>query len=207
MECCCVHKLFLDCKHAARRIARNAEEVWQVYVKKLGYREPCFPTGTQSGTRYKVNITTWHAGYWEGGDTYNGRSDARALQCHAGWSARGSANIGAAARIDARFSNAFLTPRARVPGSWWEGHANYGRERWFQHYGTFFASNAGAPGRIDPTYLKSVARRSDESPRDGIIIFRGRCFCISTKIPTASLTSAKARWSSSGNNVRSTSIR
>ncbi|MGC3961716.1 MAG: hypothetical protein QM813_28455 [Verrucomicrobiota bacterium] len=28
-----------------------------------------------------------------------------------------------------------------VPGSWWEGHANYGRERYLQHFGALFASN------------------------------------------------------------------
>src|SRR5262249_41001796 len=48
---------------------RNAEECWQVMVKKLGYREPAQATETQSGTKYKLNITTWHSGYWEGGDT------------------------------------------------------------------------------------------------------------------------------------------
>ena len=56
---------------------RNAEEVWQLYVKKLGYREPCYATETGGGPRYKVNITSWHGGYWMGGDTDGGASLAR----------------------------------------------------------------------------------------------------------------------------------
>lgn len=128
---------------------RNAEEVWQVYVKKLGYREPCFATGTQSGTKYKVNITTWHSGYWEGGDTYNGTTLARFNATPDGLRVDPPTLV-----LPHELMHAFQMHNTTgyVPGSWWEGHANYGRERWLQHYGTLFASNARSG--IDPTYLR-----------------------------------------------------
>jgi hypothetical protein len=37
-----------------------------------------------------------------------------------------------------------------VPGEWWETDANYGRERYIQHYQTFFPNFSG----IDPTFLR-----------------------------------------------------
>ena len=49
---------------------RNLEEVWQLYVKRLGYREPSesWVVANRDGKKYKVNVSSWHSGYWAGNE-------------------------------------------------------------------------------------------------------------------------------------------
>ena len=49
---------------------RNLEETWQLYVKRLGYREPAesWTVANRNGNKYKVNVSSWHAGYWAGNE-------------------------------------------------------------------------------------------------------------------------------------------
>ena len=128
---------------------RNAEECWQVMVKKLGYREPCQATERQSGTKYKLNITTWHSGYWEGGDTYSGTTLARLNITPDGLRVDPPTLV-----LPHEFTHCIQLHNTTgyVPGSWWEGHANYGRERYLQHFGVLQPSNQRSG--IDPTYLR-----------------------------------------------------
>jgi hypothetical protein len=129
----------------AQGTLRNAEECWQILCKKLGYREPCFATGTTNGTRYKVNITTWHSGYWAGLDGSYGRlnitPDGLRVDPPTGV-------------LPHEFTHViqFHNSSSYIPGSWWEGHANYGRERYLQHFGALFPANQRSG--IDPTYLR-----------------------------------------------------
>lgn len=128
---------------------RNAEETWQVYVNELGYREPDQAVETQSGTKYKLNITSWHGGYWAGGDTDGGVTLARLNITPDGLRENPPTWV-----IPHELTHCFQLHNTTgyVPGAWWEGHANYGRERWLEHYGAFFASNQRSG--IDPTYLR-----------------------------------------------------
>jgi len=128
---------------------RNLEEAWQVYVKKLGYREPSRSIGTTTGTEYKLNVTTWHSGYWAGPDDFSGTSLARLNITPDGL------------RVDAptwviphelMHCFQFHNTTGNVPGEWFEFHANYGRERWLQHYQAFYPNTSG----IDPTHMRSA---------------------------------------------------
>jgi hypothetical protein len=129
----------------AQGTLRNAEECWQILCRKLGYREPCFATGTTNGTRYKVNITTWHSGYWAGLDGSYGRlnitPDGLRVDPPTGVLPHEFTHV-----------TQFHNTSSYVPGSWWEGHANYGRERYLQHFGALFPANQRSG--IDPTYLR-----------------------------------------------------
>ncbi len=130
----------------ARNTLRNAEECWQVYVAKMGYREPAWATGAgTTGTRYKLNITTWHSGYWAGGDG----SHARLNITPDGLRENPPSGV-----IPHELMHCFQfhNTSGNVPGAWWEGHANYGRERYNQHYRLLYASNQRSG--IDPTYLR-----------------------------------------------------
>ena len=127
---------------------RNLEESWQIFAKKLGYREPCFAIGTTSGTRYKLNVTTWHSGYWAGGDDFSGTSFARLNITPDGLRVDPPTWI-----IPHELMHCFQfhNTTGNVPGEWFEFHANYGRERWLQHYQYFYPNGSG----IDPTHLRS----------------------------------------------------
>ena len=129
----------------ARNTLRNAEETWQVFIKKLGYREACFAIGSTSGTRYKTNITTWHSGYWAGPDTNYGRLNI---------TPDGLGENPPSGVIPHEFMHVlqFHNTTGNVPGSWFEGHANYARERYLQHFRLLFGSTARSG--IDPTYLR-----------------------------------------------------
>lgn len=118
---------------------RNAEEVWQVHAKKLGYREPCFtmedPTGGGGTIRGKVNISTWHAGYWAGGDW-----DGSGNRCRFNATPDGL-------RVDPptwvlphelMHDFQFVNNQAGMPGAWYEAHADYATERWLEHYQVLF---------------------------------------------------------------------
>ena len=128
---------------------RNAEEVWQVYVKLLGYREPCQATETHGGPRYKINITTWHGGYWAGGDTDNGTTLARFNATPDGLRVDPPTWV-----LPHELMHAFQLHNTSgyMPGSWWEGHANYGRERYLEHYRALYDANTRSG--IEPTYLR-----------------------------------------------------
>lgn len=133
----------------AQGTLRNLEECWQVFVKKLGYREPSRSIGTTAGTEYKLNVTSWHSGYWAGPDDFGGTSFARLNITPDGL------------RVDAptwviphelMHCFQFHNTTGNVPGEWFEFHANYGRERWLQHYQAFYPNTSG----IDPTHLRSA---------------------------------------------------
>ena len=128
---------------------RNAEESWQVFAKKLGYREPAQNTATQTGTKYKLNITSWHSGYWAGGDTSGGATLARLNITPDGLRENPPTGV-----LPHELMHCFQMHNTTgyVPGAWWEGHANYGRERYLQHFGALFPSNQRSG--IDPTYLR-----------------------------------------------------
>ncbi len=128
---------------------RNAEECWQLFVKKMGYREPAQNTATQTGTKYKLNITSWHGGYWAGGDTFGGTTLARLNITPDGLRENPPTGV-----LPHELMHCFQmhNTSSYVPGAWWEGHANYGRERYLQHYGVLFPSNQRSG--IDPTYLR-----------------------------------------------------
>ncbi len=130
---------------------RNLEETWQVYVNLLGYREPAesWNPANRNGNKYKVNMITWHSGYWAGGD---------------GNTAFGYLNITPdGLRMD---PPTWVIPHEvmhvfqfhqrdggqTVDGSWSEGHANYGRELWLTYYRNLFPNDSG----IDANYIHSA---------------------------------------------------
>ena len=133
----------------ARGTLRNMEEIWQVYVKKHGYREPCYPIGATSGdVKYKSNMTMiFLGGTWAGGDN-NGVPGGPAY----GW----QNTYPAATRVDPpSWVNAheFMHVcqmhqdggfRDNAPmGKWWEAHANYGQEIYIEHYKILFPGESG----------------------------------------------------------------
>ena len=125
---------------------RNAEECWQVFVNKMGYREPAWAMGAgTSGTRYKLNITTWHSGYWAGGDG----SYARLNITPDGLRENPPSGV-----IPHELMHCFQfhNTSGNVPGAWREGHANYGRERYNEHFRLLYLANQRSG--IDPTYLR-----------------------------------------------------
>ncbi len=140
----------------ARGSLRNAEEAWQVYVKVMGYREPCYAIGTTSGTKYKVNLTTWHSGYWEGNDDYAGTSLARFNITTDGLQVDPPSWI-----IPHELMHVFQShnDNGNYSGQW-ETHANYGRERWLQYYQVFYPnrSNIEGLGVRDGHFMMSSGR-------------------------------------------------
>lgn len=127
---------------------RNLEEAWQVYVKKLGYSEPCQDTVSKSGPKYKTNLTTWNPGYNCGIDDYNGTKLALLNITPDGLVVDPPTLV-----IPHEFRHAiqYHNTLGNVTGDWWEFDANYGRERWLQHYGALLYPNFSG---IDPTYLR-----------------------------------------------------
>ena len=133
----------------ARGTLRNMEEIWQVYVKKYGYQEPCYPIGATSGTtKYKTNMTMiFLGGTWAGGDN-NGIPGGPAY----GW----QNTYPAATRVDPpSWVNAHefmhvcqmhqeggFVDNAPM-GKWWEAHANYGQEIFIEHYKVHFPGESG----------------------------------------------------------------
>ena len=110
---------------------RNAEECWAVYVKKLGYTPP------QNNAANKVNFTCIYSGNFGGGPMFQiSRYELRIDPPT--WTTphelmhvfQGAANGG------------------NVPGDFHEMHANYGRERWLQHYQNLFPGQSGFASSI-----------------------------------------------------------
>lgn len=132
-----------------RGTLRNLEECWQVYVKYLGYREPAesWTVANRNGSKYKANVTSWHSGYWAGGDTGDfGRLNITpdGLQVDPPtWV------------IPHELMHVFQMHQRdngpTVDGTWWEGHANYGRELWLSYYRNLYPNSSG----IDANYLHS----------------------------------------------------
>jgi hypothetical protein len=132
---------------------RNLEETWQVFAKKLGYREPSesWNPANRDGKKYKVNVSTWHSGYWAGGEA-------------PGSVAAGRLNITPdGLRVDPptwviphELMHVFQFHQRdggqTVDGSWSEGHANYGRELWIDFYRNLFPNDSG----IDANYIHSA---------------------------------------------------
>jgi carbonic anhydrase/acetyltransferase-like protein (isoleucine patch superfamily) len=111
---------------------RNLEEVWQVHIKKLGYREPSesWTPALRNGNKYKVNLTMWHDGYWAGGDAgdfgwMNMTPDGLRVDPPT-WVL--PHEFGHVCQMHARVGG------QTVEGVWWESHANYVREAWINHY-------------------------------------------------------------------------
>lgn len=129
---------------------RNAEEVWAIYTKFLGYREPSISTSPtyQDGKKYKVNFLCTFDGYWMGGSPRSFgylNIDPSGLQVN---------------------PPTWVTPHelmhvfqmhnngGNMPGEWWEGHANYGRERWLHFYDQLFPNNSNIDaGAIQNSHL------------------------------------------------------
>jgi carbonic anhydrase/acetyltransferase-like protein (isoleucine patch superfamily) len=115
---------------------RNLEEVWQLYVKRLGYREPSesWVVANRDGKKYKVNVSTWHSGYWAGNEV-------------PGSVAAGRLNITPdGLRVDPptwviphELGHVFQFHQKdggqTMDGAQSEAHANYVRERWIYFYG------------------------------------------------------------------------
>lgn len=138
-----------------RGTLRNLEDTWQFYVKVLGYREPAesWNPANRNGNKYKINMSTWHSGYWAGNEV-------------PGSTAQGRLNITPdGLRVD---PPTWVVPHElmhvfqfhqrdggqTVHGSWSEGHANYGRELWLNFYRDFFPNNERSG--IDANYIHSA---------------------------------------------------
>jgi hypothetical protein len=126
---------------------RNLEEAWQVHLKLLGYHDPSLAWGTTTGTRYKLNVTSWYGGYWAGGDTFEDATLSRLNITPDGL------------RVDPptwviphelMHCFQFYNNGGRMPHTWFEFHANYGRERWLETYQNLYPNASG----IDPTFLR-----------------------------------------------------
>jgi hypothetical protein len=132
-----------------RGTLRNLEECWQVYVKHLGYKDPAesWTVANRNGTKYKVNMSSWHSGYWAGGDTGNfGRLNITpdGLQVDPPtWVI--PHEVMHVLQMHQRDNG------STVDGTWWEGHANYGRELWISYYRNLYPNSSG----IDANYIYS----------------------------------------------------
>ncbi|TAE74977.1 MAG: hypothetical protein EAZ65_02680 [Verrucomicrobia bacterium] len=140
----------------ARGTLRNAEEAWQVYVKIMGYIEPHRPVGATTGTKFKLNMTSWHSGYWMGGDDHAGTSLARLNITPDGLQVDPPTWI-----MPHELMHCFQmhNNNGNYSGQW-ETHANYGRERWLKHYQNLYPnrSNIEALGVRDGHFMISSGR-------------------------------------------------
>jgi autotransporter-associated beta strand protein len=143
--------------NTVRGTLRNLEEAWQVYAKILGYREPAYPIGSNSGTAYKLNIISYHSGYWAGVDDHGGMALGYLNITPDGLRVSPPSWI-----IPHELMHAFQFHNAsgHIHGEWYETHANYGRERWIQHYQDFYpnGSNIEALGVRDGHFMMSSGR-------------------------------------------------
>jgi autotransporter-associated beta strand protein len=137
----------------ARGALRNAEEAWQVYVKVMGYRETAESTSSPNGNKYKTNFLCIHDGYWMsstgGGFGYMNIEPSGLQADPPTWI------------IPHELMHVFQhhNNNGHYSGQW-ETHANYGRERWIQHYQAFYpnASNIEALGVRDGHFMISSGR-------------------------------------------------
>ena len=113
---------------------RNLEEVWKTHVWRLGFPEPSRPLGKAlpySGTKYKVNLSTWYGGYWTGADGnnipwLNITPDGLRVEPPT-WVP--PHEFGHACQEDGNTNGS-----QQVDGQFWENHANYVREQWLYYY-------------------------------------------------------------------------
>lgn len=137
----------------ARGALRNAEEAWQVYVKVMGYRETAESTHSPNGNKYKTNFLCIHDGYWMsstgGGFGYMNIEPSGLQVDPPTWI------------IPHELMHVFQhhNNNGHYSGQW-ETHANYGRERWIQHYQAFYPnrSNIEALGVRDGHFMISSGR-------------------------------------------------
>lgn len=137
----------------ARGALRNAEEAWQVYVKVMGYREPAESTSSPNGNKYKVNFLCIYDGYWMsstgGGFGYMNIEPSGLQVDPPSWI------------IPHELMHVFQhhNNNGHYSGQW-ETHANYGRERWLQHYQDFYPnrSNIEALAVRDGHFMISSGR-------------------------------------------------
>ena len=141
----------------AKGTLRNLEEAWQVYVKILGYREPCFNVGTTSGTAYKLNVTSYYNGFWAGLDDHGGTSLAQLNITPGGLQVDPPTWV---IPHELMHCLQFHNTSGNVNGEWFETHANYARERWLQHYQVLYPnrSNIEALGVRDGHFMMSSGR-------------------------------------------------
>ena len=137
----------------ARGALRNAEEAWQVYVKVMGYRETAESTYSPNGNKYKVNFLCIYDGFWMnstgGGFAYMNIEPSGLQVDPPTWI------------IPHELMHVFQhhNNNGNYSGQW-ETHANYGRERWIQHYQAFYpnGSNIEALGVRDGHFMISSGR-------------------------------------------------
>ena len=137
----------------ARGALRNAEEAWQVYVKVMGYREPAESTYSPNGNKYKVNFLCIYNGFYmnstAGGFAFFNIEPSGLQVDPPTWI------------IPHELMHVFQhhNNNGHYSGQW-ETHANYGRERWLQHYQAFDPgrSNIEALGVRDGHFMISSGR-------------------------------------------------
>jgi autotransporter-associated beta strand protein len=141
----------------ARGTLRNLEEAWQVFVKILGYREPAYHVGTNSGTAYKLNVTSYYSGYWAGLDEEGGTSLAQLNITPDGLQVDPPTWV---IPHELMHCFQFRNSSGNVNGEWYETHANYARERWLQHYQVLYPnrSNIDALSARDGHLMMSSGR-------------------------------------------------
>jgi carbonic anhydrase/acetyltransferase-like protein (isoleucine patch superfamily) len=124
---------------------RNFEEVWKSHVWNLGWPEPTRPWGTHTGTKYKVNVTTFYGGYWTGGDStsmpwVNITPDGLRVDPPT-W-------VPPHEFTHACQMTACTNGPQTVDGQFWENNANYCREQWIYYYSALYPNQSG----LDPNY-------------------------------------------------------
>ncbi len=127
---------------------RNLEEVWQVHIKKLQYREPAesWTVANRDGKKYKVNVTAYFGGYWAGGDAgdyawLNITPDGLRVDPPTWVPPHEFMHV---CQMHQRDNG------STVDGPWWESHANFAREQWIYHYASAFDLGGGSlPSNLD----------------------------------------------------------
>jgi hypothetical protein len=117
----------------SRRALRMIEESYQIYYKKLGYKEPFVSYTGSPTTRYKVNHTTWWSGYWMGGmGNYGYLNVPRSGLLDEGWGSPVPHEFG---HVVQSHQPGYLT------GGHWESHANFLRDNRTSHYKELFTTH------------------------------------------------------------------
>ena len=132
---------------------RNAEETWQVHARRMGYLEPCYTNedriGENGTSRGKINISSWHDGYWCGTDWDGTANRIRFNARPSGLRVDPPSWV-----ISHELMHAFqwVNNAGGVPGEWQESHANYGRERWLEHFQFTYPNTSS----FDPAGVKNA---------------------------------------------------
>ena len=96
------------------------------------------PDGSGGAPRGKLNISTWYSGYWAGGDW-----DGTGTRSRTNITPDGLLVDPPTWVIPHEFTHTFQFVNNRgMPGSWYEPHANYVRERWIEHYESLYPGGA-----------------------------------------------------------------